>query len=277
MKYFGLIAVTLLLLIIGCGGGGGSATTSTATTTTTATTGTSAGNAPLTYLLAKNSAGEIVDPTNLIPGEVVTFVVVQVAPGTYAPTFETSGNFTTTDSNSSAGTLVASTGVYTATTAQPGKTFTVSTVFSGSTYSAVYSVSVPLATVTGTVIDSNSTPIPFAQILFFDNTQTQVAAAYAGLDGTFTANVPVTAERFDIAPGSLPSNANSTTIPSSAYIKYFTYGSGTYNPLSFACAAPVPVLTDSTVTALPSQIVVLAAATLGGVPNTPPPPPNCTP
>ena len=266
--------IAFIIVVIGCGGGGGSASSLTSTSSSTTSGATGGG---VLKLVAENSNGIIIDPTNLVPGQSVQFMMVSIDPSTYAVTPETARGFTTTDSSGSAGSLNAQTGQFTAGSSTNGTNFTVSVSFQGSTYSELYGVKPLQAIVTGKVLDSNLVPIPFAEVVFEDSTDTQVGAVVTGVDGTFTASVPVTAVRFNLVPSTLPITANPSSVPSTAYFRYFTYGSGTYNPLNTACSAPIISLTSGQTNVLPNQIIVMAATTLSGAPNTPPPPPGCTP
>jgi hypothetical protein len=255
-------ALIVLAVIIGCGGGGAS-TTGTSTSTSTSTSG----DTIVTRMIAVNPAGKFVDPTNLQPGDTVTFKVasIDLTTDTYQPLGN--GGFSTTDATNAAGSLNRSSGVFTATNPTGGTEYTVSTTSNGTTYSMLYGVTPVEPRLSGSLIDNNGLPVPFVQVIFFDAGHNQVGAATSQPDGSFNASLPTTAVRF---------NLKSSTVSTSAYYNSFEYGSGSYGPLIVGCDAPLPGLTNGATTPLPNTILLFATFT-GGTPNTPPGPPSCSP
>lgn len=273
---FGLLVtlVAAAALIIGCGGGGASGGTGTTATTSTTSGG---GGTIVTRMVAVNGSGQVIDPMNLVPNQSVTFKVAAIDASTNAIVGTSSATFSTTDTQSFAGTLNKQTGAYVAKSPAGGTIYTMSATTVGGNYSLLYTVTASQAIVTGTVHDTNGVAVPFARVIFYDGSGSQVGASAAGLDGTFTASVPASAVTFNLDGSTLPSTATAGQIPSQAYYKIFDYGTGSYSVTAgAACGAPVPTLTNGQSTALPNTIIVAAQFTLGGAANVPPPPPTCS-
>jgi hypothetical protein len=267
MKYAPLfVAVLIAVVVFGCGGSGGGGGGGTTTTGTT-TTGSTAGDTIVTAIIAESSPGVEIDPTNLQVGDSTTFHLAQVdlTKGTYAVVPHT--GYSTTDTNSVAGTLNAVSGAYVAKASSGGATFTISTNFQSATYTVMYAVTPVQGRVSGTVRDSNGFPVQFAVVLFFDGSSNQIGATTTSVSGSFVGSVPLAGLRFNLKPASLGSH----------YFQAFTYGSGTYAPLIKTCSAPLPALTAGSTSALSGPVVVTAISDANGVQNTPPPPPTCSP
>lgn len=118
-----------------------------------------------------------------------------------------------------------------------------------------------LATVTGrVVVESTGVGIGSVQVQFFNASGTQVATISTDSCGYFVARVPSNSVRFHLNP---------TSLSSSAYYRQYTYGGKRYSALIATCTAPLPALTDGTVTRLPGGNIFVPATT-----GPPPPPPN---
>lgn len=275
------IAVVAAVVLIGCGGGGGGSSSGSSATGSTngSTNGNTNGGAGLNVgpmLVAVNSSNQMIDPTNLQPGNRVTFEVVTINSANMQVTVVSGARFSTSDSSNVAGNLSPTSGVYVANSVSSVQSFTMTGHVGLQQYSALYAVNPVQATVTGTVMDTNGNVVPFAVMTFFNGSGTQVGTCKAGLDGSIFASVPTSAVRFGFAQSSIPPAMNPGSIPSMGYFQIFYYGTGTYN-FSSACGAPLPALTNGQATALPNPPTIAAAFSVSGAAITPPPPAGCTP
>ncbi len=261
--------------VIGCGGGGGSSASGSGGSSA-GSNGGGTGVAVGPMLVSVNPSGQIVDPLNLEPGNQVTFEVVTINSATLAVTKISGVSFNTTDTSGVAGILNPSTGAYTAGNVSSTQSFTMTGTANGTNYSESYAVNPIQALVTGTVKDTNGNAVPFANVVFYNSSGSQVGSSVAGLDGAFTASVPTSAVRFGFVASSIPIMQNAAKIPSMGYYQEFDYGSGTYD-FNSNCGAPLPALTNGQVTAMPNNPTIIAAFTISGAAVTPPPPAGCTP
>jgi hypothetical protein len=252
------------IIVLGCGGGGGGG--STTSTTSTSSTGTTGADSIVTRLLAETSPGSFEDPLGIQVGDGVNFVLVNYDVTKGTTTVLPTGAFSTTDLTSAAGTLSAN-GRYVAKKAT-GASYTVSTNFAGTNYSAPYTVNPVEPRVSGFVRDDNGKAVGFATVQFYDVSSNLVGQATADLNGAFIASVATTAVRF---------NLKSSSVSSASYFAEFSYGTGTYDILSVGCSAPTPTLPASGTVPLPNAVTLFAAYSSNGFPNTPPAPPSCSP
>jgi hypothetical protein len=265
-KWFNLVwAMIIALIVLGCGGGGGGGG-GTTNTTATGSTSTGSNDSIVTKIVAQISPGVYIDPRGIQVGQTVQFILVNfdVTQGTASPL---SGGFYLSSGPGATPGHLSSSGAFTATTVT-SNAYTISTNYLGTNYSAPYLVTPVEPRVAGQIVDTNGKPIPFAQAEFYDGSTNLVAQSTSDVNGNFIASVPQTAKRI---------NLNSTTISSGNYFGVFAYGSGTYDILAASCSAPLPALPVNGTIALPNTLQVFATVDSGGVANTPPAPPGCSP
>lgn len=118
-----------------------------------------------------------------------------------------------------------------------------------------------LATLTGrVVVDFTGLGVNGILIRFYNASAVQVGSVTTDSCGYFVATVPSNSVRFHLEP---------TSINASLYYRQFTYAAKRYAATISTCTAPLPALTDNTVTALPGGSIVLPSTA-----GPPPPPPN---
>ena len=115
------------------------------------------------------------------------------------------------------------------------------------------------AIVTGRVVNqASSTGVAGVSVLFLNSSGVSVAQATTTANGTFSAQVPVTATRFHLDSASI----------SAGFYKSYEYNTKRYSALISTCSAPLPTLTAGVTSALPTNIEIPPAS------GPPPPPPN---
>jgi hypothetical protein len=204
-----------------------------------------------------------IDPLNIEVGDTVQFVVA---------TYDSSGNrtvqdvtgWTTTDGSGSVG-ILQNGGSLTA-SASSSLSFVASVVYDGATYSVAYKVNPNQVRVAASIqvqLNDLNTPVAGIRLKFFNTSGSQVGAAVSTFDGNVLASVPASATGFIV---------DETTIDTTKYYSYFTYGNASYSPLVSSCSAPLPSgLSNGTTANLTSPIFLLST---GSPP--PPPPSGCT-
>lgn len=120
-----------------------------------------------------------------------------------------------------------------------------------------------LARVTGRIITSGTAiGIQGLRVTFHSSNGAMLGQAVSGADGTFQADIAPTATSFNLDPASI----------TSAYHRYFIYGTASYAPNIDSCRAPLPSLTVGQATALPGGNIRVPLS----VEPPPPPPTGCS-
>ena len=133
---------------------------------------------------------------------------------------------------------------------------------SGKSDLATITVITGFATVSGRVLRSSSTTGIAGIVIEFRNAAGSVVAQVTTAScGDFGAAVPVTATRFHLQNGSVPSG----------FYKQYTYDTLRYTTVETTCSAPLPALSADTAAPLVTNITIPPTT------QPPPPPPNGCP
>jgi hypothetical protein len=251
-----IIALFVLVLGLGagsgCGGGSGG-------TSTDGGNGTTGGNIAR-YVVEATKNGVIIDPTNIIQGETVQFLVAGYT-ATNSRIVQSSSGWSIDPTGESEGTMSAS-GVFTATASGPQ--FTVTATAASQQRTGKAQVRPPgQAIVTGRLVNGFSGFVYNAKVDFYDAGNVLVGTSVAQGNGTFRASVPATAVTFEVNKASIPAG----------YYKEYQYLGNWYLPQGF-CRAPLPALTNGATTNL-ADILIPPTSNNGSSLPPPPPPSPC--
>ncbi|MFI5387865.1 MAG: hypothetical protein ACHQ50_17295 [Fimbriimonadales bacterium] len=246
-----IIGAILLTWSFGPGCGGGSGTGS----------GTGTGGFAR-YAVEATVGGSVIDPTNIVQGETVQFVVAGYTASNQRSVVSSSG-WQADPTGQSEGTMSAN-GTFTATAS--GGLFTVSATADGSQRNGTGAVKpAGQALVTGRLIDGIGDLLSGFEVDFYDGSNALVGSSITQFNGTFRASVPATAVTFDI---------NRSTIPATTFYREYHYVSKWYLPKPNACNGPLPVLSNGHTSALNGDVTVPPSKDHQNPPaDLPPPPP----
>lgn len=252
------LAFVFALIVAGCGGGGtpgtdgGSGGTFGATRVETVITGTNL----------------YVDPLNIQVGDHVTFQLARYNLSTFSrQVVGVSGSWSTDDIGNQAGVL-ASSGGYVASNVA-ATTYTASATSSSDSlpYQRTYKVLPMQASVRGTVKDTLGKPVAGVVVAFYNAGGTEVGRTTSSGNGTIYASVPTSATRFHVL---------SSSVNTSLYQQYYTFGGFGYSPIIATCTAHLPSLTVGVTATLSTNVVLYSKFdALGNLVPPPPPPTGC--
>ncbi|HWD41752.1 MAG TPA: hypothetical protein VG944_23120 [Fimbriimonas sp.] len=259
------VAAGLAVLVFGCGGGGGGGGNSG-----------SGGGGSISYPVTNLSMLEVfsgtqapVDLTNTAAGNSIQFeftatdannrlVIVKAdSLQTNAPSsVATTSNGVLKIKASSSGTSYSVTASYLSPKSPDGTL--------PSTFTVNFTSIAAEGSVSGAARDINGTVLPGLTIDFFSSSQKLIGTAVTGLDGSFQANVPMTAKTFAPDLSSL----------SDTYTSVYAYGDGTYsmtvNTPTNHCVPALPALKSGSNVPLANAVVLYPLDV-----NNPPPAPTC--
>lgn len=198
-------ALALGLYLIGCGGnstgtGGGGGTTDPLVGSPTIEMIYSTGYFPGTGLPTFG------DPLNIRTGEKVQFQLVQYTQSGVR-TILNPGNWRSSDTSQSFGTLSANTGVFTASTRQTDVSQVVTARYNDGDISVAYAVRPRQIRIIGSILNRvTHLPVPNVSMYFYDNDGVYLGTASSTYDGSFRAAMPNTVARFQVVNDSLPND-----------------------------------------------------------------------